>query len=693
MTAPPATDLERLAIDTIRTLSMDAVQQANSGHPGLPMAHGARSRTCSTREVMSHNPSDPAWPDRDRFVLSAGHGSMLLYAALHLSGYDLPLDEHQAASASGARSRPGHPERDRVHVTPGVEVTTGPLGQGFANGVGMAMAERFLRERYGAEVQDHRIVRDLLRRRPDGGHRVGGGVARRPARARAHRLPLRRQLDLARRPDVAELRQRGRHRALRGLRLARADGRRRQRPRRAAGRDQGGPGGGGAPVAHPRARRSSAGPPRTSRARARRTARRWARTRSAPRRRRSAGIPDAHFVVPDGVYEAFSASRARRRGARGVDGALRALARRRRATGPPSGTPRGAASRCPASRTSLPTSTGTRTSSPRASAGQQVDGRLRPTRPDDGRRRRRPERVDEDRVPRTRTRASPASTPGRNVFFGVREHGMGGTVNGLAAHGGIVRPYGSTFLQFADYMRGSDAPLGAHGPAGRVGLHARLGRAGRGRPDAPAGRAPRGAARDPGPRRAAPGGRDGDRRGLARHPRGPRGPGRARPVAAGPAGARPRRAGARRGRRAAAPTCCATTDDPEAVIVATGSEVWRRAGGRRPAGGRCPGARRLDAELGAVRGAGRGLPRRRAARGRADGVGRGRDLDGLGALGRRARLDRALRRLRAGLRGPREVRHHAVARRAGRGARPARADAADRRPSGRAAPDPREPRP
>ena len=107
-------------------------------------------------EVMQHNPRDPHWPDRDRFVLSAGHGSMLLYSALHLSGYDLPLDELKQlppvglahARPPGARPRPRHA---------GVEVTTGPLGQGFANGVGMAIAERFLRERYGAEVQDHRI--------------------------------------------------------------------------------------------------------------------------------------------------------------------------------------------------------------------------------------------------------------------------------------------------------------------------------------------------------------------------------------------------------------------------------------------------------------------------------------------------------------------------------------------------------
>src|SRR3954468_7647894 len=148
-------DLDRLSINTIRTLAIDAVEAANSGHPGLPLAMAPAAYLLFTR-VMEHDPQDPQWPDRDRFVLSAGHGSMLLYAVLHLSGYDLPLDELKRFRQWGSLT-PGHPERDRVHVTPGVEVTTGPLGQGFANGVGLAMAERFLRERYGPEVQDHRV--------------------------------------------------------------------------------------------------------------------------------------------------------------------------------------------------------------------------------------------------------------------------------------------------------------------------------------------------------------------------------------------------------------------------------------------------------------------------------------------------------------------------------------------------------
>ncbi|MDQ3045057.1 MAG: transketolase [Chloroflexota bacterium] len=132
---------------------MDAVQTANSGHPGLPLGAAPMAYVLWT-EFLKHNPHDPRWPDRDRFVLSAGHGSMLLYALLHLTGYDLPLDQLRAFRQLGSQT-PGHPERGH---TPGVEVTTGPLGQGFANGVGMAIAESFLAARYnrpGHEIVDH----------------------------------------------------------------------------------------------------------------------------------------------------------------------------------------------------------------------------------------------------------------------------------------------------------------------------------------------------------------------------------------------------------------------------------------------------------------------------------------------------------------------------------------------------------
>ncbi|MEM4736016.1 MAG: hypothetical protein QXS20_09905 [Candidatus Thorarchaeota archaeon] len=146
--------LEERAINTIRFLSADAVQKANSGHPGMPMGAATLAYTLWTR-YLRFNPRNPDWPDRDRFVLSAGHGSMLLYSLLYLTGYDLSLDEIQRFRQWGSKT-PGHPERG---VTPGVEVTTGPLGQGFANAVGLALAEAHLASlfnRPGHTVVDHR---------------------------------------------------------------------------------------------------------------------------------------------------------------------------------------------------------------------------------------------------------------------------------------------------------------------------------------------------------------------------------------------------------------------------------------------------------------------------------------------------------------------------------------------------------
>lgn len=149
----PPGDLDQLCINTIRTLAMDAVQEADSGHPGTPMALAPLAYVLWTRYLV-HNPTDPSWPNRDRFVLSGGHASMLLYALLHLTGYDLSLNEIRRFRQWGSRA-PGHPERG---VTPGVEVTTGPLGQGIANAVGLAIAERMLAERFnrpGHKVVDH----------------------------------------------------------------------------------------------------------------------------------------------------------------------------------------------------------------------------------------------------------------------------------------------------------------------------------------------------------------------------------------------------------------------------------------------------------------------------------------------------------------------------------------------------------
>ena len=150
----PSDSLDLLAVNTIRTLSIDGVQQANSGHPGAPMGAAAMAYALWTRHLR-HAPTQPAWPDRDRFVLSAGHASMLLYSLLHLTGYAVSLDDLRAFRQWGSIT-PGHPE---YGMTPGVEATTGPLGQGLVNAVGMAIAERRLAEEFnrpGHAVVDHR---------------------------------------------------------------------------------------------------------------------------------------------------------------------------------------------------------------------------------------------------------------------------------------------------------------------------------------------------------------------------------------------------------------------------------------------------------------------------------------------------------------------------------------------------------
>ena len=143
---------EDLAVKVIRGLAMDGPHKANSGHPGTAMALAPLAHVLFSR-VMDYDPQDPKWPDRDRFILSCGHVSILLYSMLHLTGYDLTIDDLKEFRQLGSRT-PGHPENE---ITQGVEVTTGPLGQGFANAVGMAVAERHLRATCGADLCDHNI--------------------------------------------------------------------------------------------------------------------------------------------------------------------------------------------------------------------------------------------------------------------------------------------------------------------------------------------------------------------------------------------------------------------------------------------------------------------------------------------------------------------------------------------------------
>ena len=147
-----ADELEARAINVVRALAMDAVQRANSGHPGTPMALAPLVDVLFTR-VMQYDAADPDWPDRDRFVLSAGHASMLLYSMLYLCGLGLELEDLRNFRQWGSKT-PGHPEKGHVKH---VEVTTGPLGQGIGNAVGIALAEKHLRARFGAELCNHHM--------------------------------------------------------------------------------------------------------------------------------------------------------------------------------------------------------------------------------------------------------------------------------------------------------------------------------------------------------------------------------------------------------------------------------------------------------------------------------------------------------------------------------------------------------
>jgi transketolase len=408
-------------------------------------------------KIMRHNPQDPDWPDRDRFILSAGHGSMLLYSALHLSGYDLSLDELKRFRQWGSLT-PGHPERDRVHVTPGVEVTTGPLGQGFANGVGMAFAERFLRERYGSEVMDHFIYAivsdgDLMEGVASEAASLAGqyGLGKLVYLYDDNSISLDGPTELS--FDTEDVTKRFEaygwqvsevHDAndLVALESAIKEGQRHHskptliRVKSIIGYP--------APTRQGTSKAHGA-PLGEDEVRATKEILGW--------------DPDEHFVVPDGVYDHY-ADAVRR----GVDAQAEWIQRLEawRAEHPDlarewdlaweggsyGGRP------LPGLREALRNVDWSgKDKLATRSAGQKAMAAFSPFVPTmvggaaDLSESTKTEFPGGDAERFTRAKA------GRNVFFGVREHGMGGAVNGMAAHGGIVRPYGSTFLQFTDYMR------------------------------------------------------------------------------------------------------------------------------------------------------------------------------------------------------------------------------------------------
>lgn len=441
-------DSDQLCVDSIRALAMDAIQKANSGHPGLPMAM-APAALVLYRHIMRHDPADPTWPDRDRFLLSAGHGSMLLYAILHLTGYDLSLDEIKRFRQWGSLT-PGHPERDRVHVTPGVEVTTGPLGAGFSNGVGMALAEQYLREHYGEEVQNHFVYAIVS----DGD--LMEGIAAEAA-SLAGQLGLGRIVYLYDDNDIS----------LDGPTSLSFDKEDVDKRFEAYGWDVSAVHDANDIVALEAAIKAAQkvtdkpslirvksiigypSPNKAGSSKAHGAALGEDEVRAT--KEVMGWDPDKHFYVPD---EAYAHASMKESGA-----AAHAEWKERfdawRAANPAlaeewdlawAGKPLPGIADALAG-IDWPAKIATR------SAGAKVMAAFEPFTPTmvGGA----ADLSESTKTEFPKSERFTADAAGRNVFFGVREHGMGGAVNGMSAHGGIVRAYGSTFMQFADYMRGA----------------------------------------------------------------------------------------------------------------------------------------------------------------------------------------------------------------------------------------------
>ena len=441
-------NVQAISVDTIRALAMDAVQKANSGHPGTPMALAPLAYTIFTK-FLRHNPENPLWPDRDRFILSSGHASMLLYSILHLTGYDLTLEDLKNFRQWGSRT-PGHPEFSH---TPGVETTTGPLGQGFANGVGMAIAERFLASRYnriGHEIVDHHTYAicsdgDLM----EGVSHEAASIAGQNALGKLiyfyddNRITIDGPTavsfdaeDKAKRfeaygwhvqhvEDVEELE--ALEEATRNAILEE------ERPSLVIVRSH---------IAYP-------APNAVDTAAAHGAALGEEEVRAA---KEAMGLdPDEHFAVPDEVYEHMDR---RERGRELEDewqerfsawrGGFPRLAEEwdRAWSGEPE----------PGYEDVLPAfdPAETRKLATRRAGARVMDAfkGYVPTMVGGA----------ADLVQSTSTAFKggglfSATHTGRNIAFGVREHGMGSAVNGIWLHGGMVRPYGSTFLIFSDYMR------------------------------------------------------------------------------------------------------------------------------------------------------------------------------------------------------------------------------------------------
>ena len=445
---PVSADLEQLCINTVRTLAMDAVQKANSGHPGTPMALAPLTYVL-WNEVMEHNPRNPDWANRDRFVLSAGHASMLLYSMLYLTGYGLTLDDLKGFRQWNSRT-PGHPEHGHA---PGVEATTGPLGQGISNAVGMALAERMLAERYnqpGHEVIDHRTYviasdGDLMEGVASEACSLAGflGLGKLTVFYDDNSITIEGSTDLAFREDVA-----GRFRAYGWNVLAIADVNnvaevRLVMQQAAAPSDR--------PTLVVTKTHIAYGSPNKQDTAGAHGAPLGADEVAATKQ--NLGWPYAEpFSVPEDALNVYR---------RTVDrGSAAQAAWESRFAAYQAAHPELAAelSRVLAGRlpegwtAALPSFTEGEAAATRAASGAVLNA-LAPIIP---------ELVggSADLAPSTDTNLKdaghigPGAFAGRNLHFGIREHAMGAILNGMALHGGF-RGYGGTFLVFADYMRPS----------------------------------------------------------------------------------------------------------------------------------------------------------------------------------------------------------------------------------------------
>jgi transketolase len=441
-------EISRLSIDTIRALAMDAVQKADSGHPGTAMALAPLGYTIF-RRFLRANPADPKWPNRDRFVLSCGHACMLQYALLHLTGYDLEMDDLRQFRQWGSRT-PGHPEPD---LTPGVEIATGPLGQGFANAVGMAMAERFLGERFnrpGNEVVDHHTYvicsdGDMMEGISQEAASIAGNfrLGKLIVCYDDNRITIdgTTALSFDGENHVERLAADGWHvqrvahsedlRALHGaIEAARAET---ERPSFISIRSH---------IAFP-------APHAVDTAKAHGSALGEAEVRAT---KEVMGFdPDRKFWVDQRVYEHTSL---REEGRHAQDEWQQRLATWREAL------PEPAADWDRAWAGEL--RDGWRAMLPSFSPGEELATRAAGQKTMAAFSEFAPTMLGgaADLVESTKTLFDGGGEfasvhAGRNVPFGIREHAMGAIVNGACVHGGIVKPYGSTFLIFSDYMRGS----------------------------------------------------------------------------------------------------------------------------------------------------------------------------------------------------------------------------------------------